>query len=112
MGRNPINNLGDYNKVRIDLQNAGGNRDVLYKKIGETFVAREAPKLITIGAVGATVVLTGCAGLVLLGTKISSSLKSRKDKLKNEPELKKEFEKALENEIIENIDRNNDYNAT
>ena len=31
-----IENLGDYNKVRIDLQNAGGELNVLYGKIGTT----------------------------------------------------------------------------
>lgn len=33
---NRIENLGDYNKVRIDLQNAGGDLDILYGKIGAT----------------------------------------------------------------------------
>ena len=31
---NQIQNLGDYNKVRIDLQKAGGSREKLYQSIG------------------------------------------------------------------------------
>ena len=45
-----IENLGDYNKVRIDLQNAGGNLDILYGKIGATAVAKAAPALLVAGA--------------------------------------------------------------
>ena len=45
-----IENLGDYNKVRIDLQNAGGNLDILYGKIGATAVAKAAPALLAAGA--------------------------------------------------------------
>lgn len=45
-----IENLGDYNKVRIDLQNAGGDLNVLYGKIGATAVAKAAPVLLFAGA--------------------------------------------------------------
>ncbi len=87
--RNPIENLGDYNKVREDLQAAGGNLFALYKSIGDTAVIKAAPKLllegIAIGVVGLAS-FNKCVGL----------MKTRKQKIEKEPELKKKFAKALE----------------
>ena len=37
---NQIQNLGDYNKVRIDLQKAGGSREKLYQSIGKAEVEK------------------------------------------------------------------------
>lgn len=44
-----IENLGGYNKVRIDLQNVGGDLDILYRKIGATAVAKAALPLLVTG---------------------------------------------------------------
>ena len=35
-----IENLGDYNKARLALQEVGGNLDTLYKQVGDTAVAK------------------------------------------------------------------------
>lgn len=71
---NRIENLGDYNKVRIDLQNAGENLDILYGKIGATAVAKAAPALLAAGA-----------GIFYLGQKGIQLFKKRKEMIKNEP---------------------------
>lgn len=52
-----IKNLGDYNDVRIALQNADGNKEKLYKMTGDVAVAKAAPKYMTIG--GAVVAAAG-----------------------------------------------------
>lgn len=48
--RNPIENLGDYNRARIDLQAKNGDLDALYKDVGDTAVAKATPGLILLGA--------------------------------------------------------------
>ena len=92
---NPIDNLGDYNKVRIDLQNAGGSKEKLYKDIGDTAVAEAAPVIFLAG--GAFVL--GVIGIVKLGMKGIMFMKDRKKKIKNEPSLKREFMEVVENEL-------------
>ena len=88
---NPIENLGDYNKVRVDLQKFGGDRDALYKSIGETEVAKAAP----------TIFLAGCAfvllveGCVKLGKKGYMFLKERRQLVKEEANLKKQYMEML-----------------
>ncbi len=42
---NPIENLGDYNLVRIELQKFGGSRTALYRAIGEEAVRQNAPAI-------------------------------------------------------------------
>ena len=88
-----IENLGDYNKVRIDLQNAGGNLDILYGKIGATAVAKAAPALLAAGA-----------GIFYISKKGVQLFKKRKEMTKNEPELKKQFKEALETEMPDEED--------
>lgn len=93
---NPINNLGDYNEVRKDLQNAGGSKDKLYKDIGDTAVAKATPELLFIGgAIGVVV-----CGIVELGKKGFMFMKNRKEMIKNEPALKREFANTVKNEIM------------
>lgn len=82
-----IENLGDYNKVRIDLHNVGGDLDILYRKIGATAVAKAALPLLVTGA-----------GIFYIGQKSVRLLKKRKEMIKNEPELKKQFIEVVENE--------------
>lgn len=84
-----IENLGDYNKVRIDLQNAGGNLDILYGKIGATAVAKATPVLLLAGA-----------GIFYASQKGVQLFKKRKEMIKNEQELKKQFEEAMQTEMV------------
>lgn len=98
--RNPIDNLGDYNKVRIALQAAGGNKEILYKQIGDTAIAKVAPKLLAKGgAMGAGAVLVAF-GTAYGGNKLYRFIKDRKEKIENEPTLKKEFFDSIEAESV------------
>ena len=90
MGR--IENLGDYNTVRIALQNAGGNMDVLYEQIGEVAIAKATPKLVGQGA--AAGLLVG-AGLMFIGQKGYTFLKDRKKKIQREKELRNQFSEQI-----------------
>lgn len=81
---NPIENLGDYNRARIDLQAKNGDLNALYKDVGDTAVAKAAPGLILLG-------VTIGIGLCNLGQKGLHFIRERKHKLKNEPALKKKF---------------------
>lgn len=93
--KNRIENFGDYNKVREDLQAVGGNAETLYKSIGDTAVSKATPKLlVTGGVIGASLV-----GIVVYaGYKGSCFMKDRKQKIENEPGLKKEFVNTIEAE--------------
>lgn len=98
---NPINNLGDYNKLRIALQAAGGSKEILYQQIGDTAIAKAAPKLLVKGgAMGAGAVLVAF-GTAYGGNKLYKFFKDRKEKLEKEPALKKEFFEAIEAESTE-----------
>lgn len=85
---NPIENLGDYNRVRIDLQAKNGDLDALYKDVGDTAVAKVAPGLILLGAAAGI-------GLWNLGKKGIQFMRDRKQKLKKEPALKKKFVETM-----------------
>ena len=85
-----IENLGDYNKVRIDLQNAGGDLNVLYGKIGATAVAKAAPAL-----------MFARAGILWAGQKGVQLLRKRKELIKHEPELKEQFKEAVQSEAVD-----------
>ena len=92
--KNPIGNLGDYNKAREALKAAGGSWEILYNSIGDTAVSKAAPKLLLKGGfIGA-----GIAGIVYVSYKGVCFLKDRKKKIENEPDLKKEFVEAIEAE--------------
>ena len=100
--RNPIQNLGDYNIVREALQAVGGSKDILYRKIGDTAVSKAAPKIFRSGALIGSAITVGLIGTVSLGHKGYCLLKDRKQKIENEPALKKEFDEAIEAEQEEN----------
>ncbi|MDO5602855.1 MAG: hypothetical protein Q4G07_08805 [Oscillospiraceae bacterium] len=89
---NRIENLGDYNKARIDLQEAGGSLSRLYDKIGTTAVMKAAPVLMLAGA-----------GMLYIGQKCVRFFKKRKEMIKDEPELKKQFAEAVETETVKSI---------
>ncbi len=100
---NLLDNLGDYNKVRIDLQKAGGNMEKLYKEVGDTAIAKAAPILLVTGAG----IAACCFGLAYFGKKGIESLKNRRDKIKNEASLKGKFFKATEVIVEENTEKTN-----
>lgn len=86
-----IENLGDYNKVRLDLQAVGGNLEELYKEVGDTAVAKAAPKLLLEGgAIGVGIGVAIYKGIHFI--------KDRKLKIKNEPKLKKKFVETIKTE--------------
>lgn len=90
--RNPIENLGDYNKVREALQAAGGCKETLYKSIGDTAVSKATPKLLLVGGL----IATGLISIVHFGNKGINFIKERKRKIENEPALKKEFFETIQ----------------
>ncbi|TQI66818.1 hypothetical protein [Clostridium sp. KNHs216] len=95
--KNPIENLGDYNKVREALQAAGGNLETLYKSVGDTAVSKAAPKLLFKGGmIGA-----GLLYFAYVGHKAICFMKDRRQKIENEPELKKKFVETFEAEASE-----------
>lgn len=92
---NPIKNLGDYNKAREALQAAGGSLETLYKSVGDTAVSKAAPKLLFKGGL----IGVGLSGGVYFAYKGICFMKDRKQKLENEPVLKKEFMDTIEAEV-------------
>lgn len=84
---NPIENLGDYNRVRIDLQEKNGDLDALYKDVRDTAVVKAAPGLMLKGAIISSIIRILLDGVY----KGFHFMKKRKEKLKNEPALKKKF---------------------
>lgn len=93
--RNPIENLGDYNRVREDLQAVGGNIQTLYKTVGDTAVSKATPMLLLKGGVVGVGLVSS---MLLIGYKSIRFMKERKQKIENEPALKKEFVEMLEAE--------------
>lgn len=83
---NPIENLGDYNKMRIDLQARNGDLDALYKDVGDTAVAKVAPYLIVFG--------------LAMGMVISKMGNDIIKKIRNEPALKKRFKEEVMTEPL------------
>ncbi|PKM67570.1 MAG: hypothetical protein CVU95_07625 [Firmicutes bacterium HGW-Firmicutes-2] len=107
--RNPIDNLGDYTKVRIALQAAGGNKEILYKQIGDTAIAKAAPKLLAKGGVMGAGALLGVFGTAYGGYMLYRFIKDRREKIENEPALKKEVFDAIEAESIKiNLEESTD----
>lgn len=104
--RNLIEILGDYNKVREDLQASGGNLDTLYKSVGDTAVSKATPELLLNGGVIGVSLL----GIVYFGYKGICFMKDRKQKIENEPGLKKEFVETIEAEASKSD--NEELNAT
>lgn len=96
-----IENLGDYNDVRIALQNAGGKKEVLYKMIGDAAVAKESPKLLLKGGLIGGAVVGAIGGTIWAGKKGLAYLKARKAKIESEPLLKEEFDKMIDAELAD-----------
>lgn len=102
-----IENLGDYNKMRLDLQAMGGNLADLYKEIGETAVAKAAPKLMFEGGVIAVGGLAIFGSMIFAGYKGIHFIKDRKLKINNESALKKKFAETMKDEL-DNDESNNE----
>ena len=94
-----IENLGDYNDLRIALQKVGGKKELLYKMIGDAAVAKETPKLLFKGGVIGGTIVAVAGGAVWAGKKGIDFLKDRKKKIESEPVLKEEFDKMVEAEL-------------
>ena len=96
---NPLENLGDYNIVRNDLFNCGGDAAKLYQGIADTAVAEKTPALLTKGGIigGVTVLVIGFgAQAVIEGVKY---LKKRKKMLAEKPQLEQQLARqAVKNE--------------
>lgn len=90
MGREE--NFGDYNDVRIDLQNAGGNKEALYNQIKQQGAREKAPQHRCEGGAIAIVVV----GVVILTQRIVSWRKKRKQLAKADAVLKQQFMEATE----------------
>lgn len=93
---NPIENLGDYNRAREDLQAVGGSLERLYKKVGDTAVSKATPKLLLKGGVMGVGGVGLVSTMLFIGYKGVQFMKERKQKIENEPTLKKEFIETLE----------------
>lgn len=89
---NPIENLGDYNKVRLDLQKCGGDREKLYGKIGDIAVAKKSPKLLLAGAG----IVIGAETLYKLGKCGIEYYKKRKKLIESESQIKQEFMEVMD----------------
>lgn len=96
-----VENLGDYNDVRILLQKFDGDKEKLFKYIGDNAVAKEAPKLLAKGGVIGGAIILVSAGIVWGGAKSYNYLKDRKKKMEREPLLKEEFNKMIDAELAE-----------
>jgi len=90
--RNRIENLGDYNRAREAVQAAGGSLEALYKSVGDTAVSKATPKILFKGGVIGVSLL----GIAYVGHKGICFMKDRKQKIENEPNLKKEFVETIE----------------
>ena len=90
-----IENLGDYNRVRLDLQAKGGDLNALYDEIRKTAVSEATPKLMLRGGAIASLI---CGTLFLIPKvpKAIRFMKERKEMIKNEPALRKQFVETMQ----------------
>lgn len=96
-----IENLGDYNDVRILLQKFGGDKEKLFKHIGDVAVAKKSPKLLTRGGIIGGSIVLAVGGTIWAGKKGLDYIKDRKAKIKSEPELKEIFNEMVDAEQAE-----------
>lgn len=92
-----IENLGDYNTVRVMLQGKNGDLNALISEFKEIGALEALPKHIRTGIlIGAPI---GGAGVFAI-IKVSDYIKKRKQAKIKEAELKAELEKTLESEEV------------
>ena len=89
----PLDNLGDYNDVRIDLQRFNGCKDALYKAIGDNAVNQATPGLLIKGGLGGAAVMAGLGFVAYIGNKL---YKNRKNAINEEPIIKTAFDEMVE----------------
>ena len=92
----PLDNLGDYNDVRIDLQKFNGCKDALYKAIGDNAVNQAAPGLLVKGGLGGAVIMASLGVVAYFGNKL---YKNRKKAINEEPEIKAAFDEMVESAV-------------
>lgn len=95
----PLDNLGDYNRARMDLQTKNGDLDALYKDVGDTAVAKAAPELMFKGGIIGSAITIFVGGMSFLGYKGYCFMRKRKRKIENEPTLKQDFAEAVKTEL-------------
>lgn len=83
----PLDNLGDYNVARMDLENFGGKLADLYDHVGKTAVEKERPYIMMHGGL----IVLGIIGAAKLCKHAYDSYQKRRTLIKNESALKKEF---------------------
>lgn len=88
---NRLDNLGDYNIVRDDLYEHGGDAAALYKDIADTAVAEQAPALIAFGALIALIADFGIRRGI-------AYWKNRKQLLEKKPILEQQLVEHIHNE--------------
>ena len=94
MGR--VENLKDYNKVRIMLQEMDGNLDALIEKIEDDAVKKAAPKLRREGDIRTGAVIAAIAVIGVVGKKCYDSYKAHKEAIENEPVINAEVKEAIQ----------------
>ena len=90
-----IENLGDYNTVRVMLQEKNGDLGALIKEFKEIGALETLPKHIGTGILIGAPIGAACVFAV---TKVSNYIEKRKEAKIKEAELKKKLEEALEPE--------------
>lgn len=104
---NHVKNLGDYQKVVMDLYQAGGSRERLYKSIGSKAVSNATPTLALRGVI-ATVIVLGpfavkgaCDMYVELKPKVCQTFENVKQKVLSDKSDQEE--NPNKNETSDNI---------
>ena len=96
-----IENLGDYNEVRIDLKNFGGNKEALYNSIGKKAVVKAAPKFLALGGLVGAVLGGRIRSAIWSIRKCDVCIKDRKERSESEADNKEEFDKMLDDKLKE-----------
>ena len=91
-----LDNLGDYNIVRNDLQKFGGDAAKLYKNIADTAVAEKTPALLIKGGlIGGGIILAADLSIRAV-VKAVKYMKNRKKLLKEKPNLEQQLAEQME----------------
>lgn len=92
---NQIQNLGDYNKVRIGLQKAGGSREKLYQSIGKA----EVEKAISVWK-EKTLLVAALGGVIGMIVGIRYCRKNEVKESEAQNSCIKKFQEVIEEEVL------------